>query len=97
MTNSSQILAESLTNLVESCSENVIEFLDGNYCEIQKYIEELNSEILKSSTAAVQVKLSKDTSGKLHSRRDNMIEYCKYKFPSFPNDKPLRRITRTGG
>ena len=26
-----------------------------------------------------------------------MIEYCKYKFPSFPKDKPLRRITRTGG
>ena len=56
MTNSSQILAESLTNLVESRSENVIEFLDGNYCEIQKYIEELTSEILKLSTAAIQVK-----------------------------------------
>ena len=63
MTNSSQLLVESLTNLVESRSEKVIEFLDGN----SEVYEELNSETLKSSTAAVQVKLSKDTSGKLHS------------------------------
>ena len=41
MTNSSQLLAEFLTNSVESRSGNVIEFLDGNYCETQKYIEEL--------------------------------------------------------
>ena len=95
MTNGSQLLAESLTNLVESRSENVIEFLDGNYCESQKYIEELNSESLKSSIAAVQV-ISKDTSGKLHSR-ESTIEYCKYKFPSFPKDKPLRRRTSIGG
>ena len=26
-----------------------------------------------------------------------MIEYCKHKFPTFPKDKPLCRITCTGG
>ena len=43
--NRSQILAESLSNLVVSCSENAIEPLAENYVEIQKYVEELRSEI----------------------------------------------------
>ena len=95
--NSSELLAESLLNLVESCSENAIEPLAENYGEVQKYIEELRSEISRSSTAEVQAKLCKDTTGKLYSKRDDMIAFCKYKYSNFPKDKPLRRITRTGG
>ena len=95
--NSSQHLPESLSNLVESFSENVIEPLTENYGEIQTYIEELSSEISRSSTAEVQAKLCKDTTGKLYSKRDDMIAFCKYKFSNFPKDKPLRRITRIGG
>ena len=54
MANSSQLLAESLANLIENYSEDGIEPLDGNYGEILKYIEELSSEISRSSTVAVQ-------------------------------------------
>ena len=95
--NGSQILAESLSNLVGSRSENAIEPIAENYGEIQKYVEELRSEISRSSTAEVQANLCKDTTGKLYSKRDDMIAFCKYKFSNFPKDKPLRRITRTGG
>ena len=63
--NSSQLLAESLSNLVESYSDNSIESFDGNYGEIQKYIEGISTEIARSSTAVVQAKLCKDTTGKL--------------------------------
>ena len=65
--------------------------------EIQTYIEKLSSEISRSSTAETQAKLCKDTTGKLYSKRDDMIAFCKNKFSNFPKDKPLRRITRTGG
>ena len=46
--------------MVESYSDNSIESFDGNYGEIQKYIEGLSTEIARSSTAVVQAKLCKD-------------------------------------
>ena len=70
-------------------NENATEPLAENYGEIQTYIEGLRSEISRSSTVEVQAKLCKDTTGKLYSKRDDMIS-------NFPKDKPLRRITRTG-
>ncbi|CAB4021146.1 Hypothetical predicted protein [Paramuricea clavata] len=78
-------------------SEGTDKVMDGNNGETQKLVEELNTEILTTSTAAVKAKLSKDSSAKLHGKRDKIMEYCRYKFPNFPKDKPLRRITRSGG
>jgi uncharacterized small protein (DUF1192 family) len=93
----SQVLAESLLNLIDNHSDKADKVMDGNNGETQKFIEVLNTEILTTSTAAVKVKLSKDSSVKLHGKRDKIMEYCRYKFPNFPKDKPLRRITRSGG
>ncbi len=95
--NNSQILAESLLNLVDNHSESVDKVLDGNICETQKFVDVLITQISTTSTEAVKAKLSKDSVEKLNGRRDEIIEYCRYKFPNFSKDKPLRRITRSGG
>ncbi|CAB4042874.1 Hypothetical predicted protein, partial [Paramuricea clavata] len=95
--NNNLILAQSLINLIDNHSEGTDKVMDGNNGETQKLVEELNTEILTTSTAAVKAKLSKDSSAKLHGKRDKIMEYCRYKFPNFPKDKPLRRITRSGG
>ena len=95
--NNSQILAESLLNLVDNHSESVDKALDGNICETLKCVDVLITEISTTSTEAIKAKLSKDSVEKLNGRRDEVIEYCRYKFPNFSKDKPLRRITRSGG
>lgn len=95
--NNGQILAESLLNLVDNHSESSDKGLDGNNREMQQFVEVLHKEILTTSTEAVKVKLSKDSMVKLHGKREKIMGYCRYKFPNFPKDKPLGRITRSGG
>ncbi|CAB4043616.1 Hypothetical predicted protein, partial [Paramuricea clavata] len=74
--NNNLILAQSLINLIDNHSEGTDKVMDGNNGETQKLVEELNTEILTTLTAPVKAKLSKDSSAKLHGKRDKIMEYC---------------------
>ena len=61
---SNLLINDSGVNL-DSCNE-----------DIAKYVENLNSEIAKTSSDAVIQKLAEDTSQKLNYIRDRLHSYC---------------------
>ena len=91
----SRVLAESMSNLL--INDSGVNNLDFCTEDISKYVENLNSEIAKTSSDAVIQKLTEDTSQKLNHIRDRLHSYCMSQWPECPKENLSRRITRTGG
>ena len=100
------ILVESLINLTEQESETTREILNTQRGavnvrsmsnEILKSIEDIQTDIVATSTEKIKAKLSKDSLSELTTMRKKIVVYCRNTFAEFPKEKPLRRVTRSGG
>ena len=65
--------------------------------EVLEWIEDIQTDIVATSTEEVKAKLSKDSSSKLITLGERSVVYCRNTVGEFPKEKPLMRITCSGG
>jgi hypothetical protein len=60
------------------------------YVFLGSTVQDVERTIAATSTEAVRAKLLKDysTPGKVNSKRDKIVDYCKLTFLDFPKVKP---------